>query len=84
MIISDEGMSTETGEGTDFVILMSGEPQCAIKMRRHDPDLYGRYDRQYDRSYGLAGLCAFILWWQLIYPVVVAPDVNAQDSSPAC
>ena len=52
LIISDEGMSTETGEGTDFVILMSGEPQGAIKMRRHDPDLYGRYDRQYDRSYG--------------------------------
>jgi hypothetical protein len=21
-------------------------------MRRHDPDLYGRYDRQYDRLYG--------------------------------
>ena len=52
LIISDEGMSSETGEGTDFVILMSGEPQGAIKMRRHDPDLYGRYDRQYDRSYG--------------------------------
>ena len=52
LIVSDEGMSTETGEDTDFVILMSGEPQGAIKMRRHDPDLYGRYDRQYDRSYG--------------------------------
>ena len=38
LIISDEGMSTETGEDTDFVILMSGEPQGAIKMRRHDPD----------------------------------------------
>jgi lipoprotein-anchoring transpeptidase ErfK/SrfK len=52
LIISDEGMSTETGEDTDFVILMSGEPQGAIKMRRHEPDLYGHYDRQYDRSYG--------------------------------
>jgi hypothetical protein len=31
---------------------MSGEPQGAIKMRRHEPDLYGHYDRQYDRSYG--------------------------------
>jgi hypothetical protein len=50
LIISDEGVSTETGEDTDFVILMSGEPQGAIKMRRHDPDLYGRYDRQYGRS----------------------------------
>ena len=50
LIISDEGMSTETGKNTDFVILMSGEPQGAIKMRRHDPDAYDRYDRQYDRS----------------------------------
>jgi len=50
LIISDEGMSTETGEDTDFVILMSGEPQGAIKMRRHDPDAHDRYDRQYDRS----------------------------------
>jgi multidrug efflux pump subunit AcrA (membrane-fusion protein) len=50
LIISDEGMSTETGEGTDFVILMSGEPQGAIKMRRHDPDFHDHYDPQYDRS----------------------------------
>ena len=52
LIISDEGMSTETGEDTDFVILMSGEPQGAIKLRRHDPDAHDRYDQQYDRSYG--------------------------------
>jgi hypothetical protein len=50
LIISDEGMSTETREDTDFVILMSGEPQGAIKVRRHDPDAHDRYDRQYDRS----------------------------------
>jgi hypothetical protein len=70
LIISDEGMSTETGEDTDFVILMSGEPQGAIKMRRHDPNLYGRYDRQFDRSYGRSpayapsfyGGNAFIRW----------------------
>ena len=70
LIISDEGISTETGEDTDFVILMSGEPQGAIKMRRHDPDLYGRDDRQYDRSYGRSpayapsfyGGNAFIPW----------------------
>lgn len=52
LIISDEGMSTETGEDTDFVILMSDEPQGAIKMRRHDPEVHDKYDRQYDRSYG--------------------------------
>jgi L,D-transpeptidase catalytic domain len=36
LIISDEGMSRETGNGTDFVVLMSGEPQGGIAMRHHD------------------------------------------------
>jgi L,D-transpeptidase catalytic domain len=36
LIISDEGISRETGKGTDFVILMSGEPQGGISMRRRD------------------------------------------------
>jgi hypothetical protein len=36
LIISDEGMSRETGNGTDFVILMSGEPQGGIAMRHRD------------------------------------------------
>jgi lipoprotein-anchoring transpeptidase ErfK/SrfK len=52
LIISDEGMSTETGKDTDFVILMSGEPQGGIKKRRHDPEAHYRYGRQYDRYYG--------------------------------
>jgi hypothetical protein len=51
LIISDEGMSTETGKDTDFVILMSGEPQGGIKKRRHEPEAHYRYDRQYDRPY---------------------------------
>jgi hypothetical protein len=51
LIISDEGMSTETGED-DFVILMSGEPQGGIKMRHHNPEAHDRYDQEYDRSYG--------------------------------
>jgi L,D-transpeptidase catalytic domain len=50
LIISDEGMSAETGKDTDFVILMSGEPQGGIKIRRHDPE--ARYNRQYDYMYG--------------------------------
>ena len=45
-------MSAETGEDTDFVILMSNEPQGGIKMRRHDPEARYRYRRQYDRPYG--------------------------------
>ena len=36
LIISDEGVSSETGNGTDFVILMSGEPQGGISMRHRN------------------------------------------------
>jgi hypothetical protein len=35
LIISDEGLSAETGNGTEFVILLSGEPQGGIKARPH-------------------------------------------------
>jgi L,D-transpeptidase-like protein len=43
LIISDEALSSETGKGTDFVVLMSGEPQGGIKMRRRGPDtVWGR------------------------------------------
>jgi hypothetical protein len=52
LIISDEGMSTETGKDTDFVILMSGEPQGGIKMRRREPEVRYRYDRQFGSPYG--------------------------------
>ncbi|MFZ0183833.1 MAG: L,D-transpeptidase family protein, partial [Nitrosotalea sp.] len=54
LIISDEGMSPETGEDTDFVILMSDEPQGGIKIRRHDPEARYHYDRQHDHQYGRA------------------------------
>jgi L,D-transpeptidase catalytic domain len=37
LLISDEGFSSETGRGTEFVILMSGEPQGGIKHRRRGP-----------------------------------------------
>jgi hypothetical protein len=45
LIISDEGLSSETGRGTDFVILMSGEPQGGIKHRRRGPGIEVRYER---------------------------------------
>jgi hypothetical protein len=46
LIISDEGPSIETGKDTDFVIVMSGEPQGGIKIRQRQPtprnnDFYG-------------------------------------------
>jgi hypothetical protein len=31
LIVTDEGLSSETGKGTDFVVLLSGEPQGGIK-----------------------------------------------------
>ncbi len=37
LIITDEGPSSETGKGTDFVVLLSGEPQGGIKARRRNP-----------------------------------------------
>jgi hypothetical protein len=37
LIVSDEGTSIETGKDTDFVVLMSGEPQGGIKVRRREP-----------------------------------------------
>lgn len=48
LIISDEGASSETGNHTDFVVLMSGEPQGGIIRRRHhNPDSSYRYFRPY-------------------------------------
>ena len=49
LIISDEALSSETGNGTEFVILMSGEPQGGIKMRRRGPDTEVRYQRPRNR-----------------------------------
>jgi L,D-transpeptidase catalytic domain len=45
LIISDEALSSETGRGTDFVVLMSGEPQGGIKMRHHSPEAAFAYVR---------------------------------------
>ena len=43
VIISDEGLSSETGRRTDFVVLLSGEPQGGIATRRRSYGGYGRY-----------------------------------------
>jgi hypothetical protein len=59
LVISDEGMSAETGKETDFVILLSSAPQGGIKMRRRNPEAeWGRGsgrpnpEAQYGRWYG--------------------------------
>jgi hypothetical protein len=43
LIISDEALSSETGKGTEFVVLMSGEPQEGVKMRRRGSNMEFRY-----------------------------------------
>jgi L,D-transpeptidase catalytic domain len=45
LIVSDEALSPETGNGTEFVALMSGEPQGGIKFRRRGPEAVARYER---------------------------------------
>jgi L,D-transpeptidase catalytic domain len=37
LIVSDEGPSRETGKDTDFVVVMSSEPQGALKIRQREP-----------------------------------------------
>jgi hypothetical protein len=38
LIVTDEPLSSKTGKGTDFVVLLSGEPQGGIKSRRRSPE----------------------------------------------
>jgi hypothetical protein len=44
VIVSDEALSPETGKGTEFVVVMSNEPQGGIKFRRHHGPSH-RHDR---------------------------------------
>jgi hypothetical protein len=43
LIITDEALSSETGKGTDFVVLLSGEPQGGIKFRQRGPAIDFHY-----------------------------------------
>jgi hypothetical protein len=45
LIVTDEALSSETGNGTEFVVLLSSEPQGGIKARRRRP-AENRYARQ--------------------------------------
>jgi hypothetical protein len=49
LIVSDEALSSEAGNGTEFVVLMSGEPQGGIKNRRRGPETEVQYERPRDR-----------------------------------
>src|SRR5215475_9302209 len=50
LIISDEALSSETGKGTDFVVILSGEPQGGIKFRRRGTGTEVRYQRPRNRQ----------------------------------
>ena len=47
LIISDEALSRETGKGTEFVAVLSNEPQGGLAMRKH-PASEVRYARRRD------------------------------------
>jgi L,D-transpeptidase catalytic domain len=49
LIVTDEALSSETGKGTDFVIVLSDEPQGGIKLRRRSPGTDFGYARPRDR-----------------------------------
>jgi hypothetical protein len=49
LMVSDEALSSETGKGTEFVVLMSGEPQGGIKIRRRGFETEVRYEHPRNR-----------------------------------
>jgi hypothetical protein len=51
LIVTDEALSSETGKGTDFVVLLSSEPQGGIKSRRRSPGTEFSYARPRDRLF---------------------------------
>ena len=74
LIVSDEALSNETGKGTDFVVVMSGEPQGGIKIRKRNNDApsawrrdpYGDYGYRrpyYQRSPSYSGGSGPFGWW---------------------
>jgi hypothetical protein len=51
LIISDEAVSRETSKGTEFVAVLSNEPQGGLAMRRRSPASQFGYVRQRERRY---------------------------------
>jgi hypothetical protein len=67
LIVSDEPLSRETGKGTDFIVLMSTEPQGGIKIRRRTPSPAPEVRYRYQRPpYGTSpfGWSGPSFWWQ--------------------
>ncbi len=62
LIVTDEGVSPETGKGTEFVVVLSGEPQGGIKKRRRSPGNGFRYARQRGHHYWQPFGSPFLNW----------------------
>jgi hypothetical protein len=62
LIVTDEALSSETGKGTDFVVLLSGEPQGGIKFRRRSPGAEFGYARSRDRYWRSPFMGLFSTW----------------------
>jgi L,D-transpeptidase-like protein len=66
LIVSDEPPSRETGPATEFIVVMSTEPQGGLKIRRRPPSLEAR--NRYQRPayggppFGWSG--SGFLWWR--------------------
>ncbi len=52
LIVSDEPLSRETGKGTEFVAVLSNEPQGGLAMRHKSSSPSVRYARQREQFYG--------------------------------
>jgi L,D-transpeptidase-like protein len=63
LIISDESMSRETSKGTDFVVVMSGEPQGGISRRRLRPDVFTDLDDDLPAPSGKGFSFGPFSWW---------------------
>ena len=49
LIITDKSLSSETASGTESVVLLSGEPQGGIKIRRRGPGAEFHFELPRDR-----------------------------------
>ena len=67
LIVSDEGPSSETGRGTEFVIVMSDEPQGGLASQATG----ARYRRQVSISSRSALLALAV--WKFVFLLVAAP-----------
>jgi hypothetical protein len=62
LIVSDEGPSRETGKDTDFVVVMSNEPQGALKIRQREPRPVDEFDNWPPWAKGSRGGSPFPFW----------------------